>query len=242
MTSTLKTYGPRDWGAHPPLVAPDYKSTRLRGATKPLVPIKQSLSELTGPVFGHDSLGPLDNDLTKNGRKDGEPPGEPLGERIVVSGRVVDEAGRPQPDMLVEVWQANAAGRYVHKVDQHDAPLDPNFFGGGRCVTDAEGVYRFMTVKPGAYPWGNHANAWRPNHIHFSLFGPSIATRLVTQMYFPGDPLLDLDPIFLATPEAARDRLISQFDLALTEADFALGYRFDIVLRGPQDTPMESGR
>jgi len=230
------TFTPRDWGAHPPLVAPDYKSTRLRGATKPLVPIKQSLSELTGPVFGHDSLHPLDNDLTRNGRKDGEP----LGERIVVSGKVVDEAGRPQPDMLVEVWQANAAGRYVHKTDQHDAPLDPNFFGGGRCVTDAEGVYRFMTVKPGAYPWGNHANAWRPNHIHFSLFGPSIATRLVTQMYFSGDPLLDLDPIFLATPEAARDRLISQFDLSLTEADFALGYRFDIVLRGAQETPMET--
>jgi len=242
MTSTPESFAPRDWDSQPPLVAPDYKSTRLRGATKPLIPIKQSLSELTGPVFGHDALHPLDNDLTKNGRKDGEPPGEPLGERIVISGRVVDEAGRPQPGMLVEVWQANAAGRYVHKVDQHDAPLDPNFFGGGRCVTDAEGVYRFMTVKPGAYPWGNHANAWRPNHIHFSLFGPSIATRLVTQMYFPGDPLLDLDPIFLATPEAARGRLISQFDLALTEADFALGYRFDIVLRGAQETPMESGR
>jgi protocatechuate 3,4-dioxygenase, beta subunit len=232
------TYQPRDWGAHPPVIRPDYKSTRLRGCTKPLIPIRQSLSELTGPVFGHDALHPLDNDLTKNGRKDGDP----LGERIVVSGRVVDEAGRPQPDMLVEVWQANAAGRYVHKVDQHDAPLDPNFFGGGRCVTDAEGVYRFMTVKPGAYPCGNHANAWRPNHIHFSLFGPSIATRLVTQMYFPGDPLLDLDPIFLATPQKARDRLVSQFDLSLTEAGFALGYRFDIVLRGLAETPMETRR
>lgn len=230
------TYSPRDWGAHPPLIHPDYKSTVLRGATKPLVPIKQSLSELTGPVFGHDALNELDNDLTKNGRKDGEP----LGERIVVSGKVVDENGRPQPDMLVEVWQANAAGRYVHKVDQHDAPLDPNFFGGGRCVTDAGGTYHFVTVKPGAYPWPNHANAWRPNHIHFSLFGPSIATRLVTQMYFPGDPLLDLDPIFLGTPETARARLISQFDLDLTEAGFALGYRFDIVLRGRDKTPMET--
>lgn len=230
------TYSPRDWGSHPPLIHPDYKSTRLRGATKPLIPIKQSLSELTGPVFGHDCLGELDNDLTKNGRKDGEP----LGERIIVSGKVVDEVGRPQPNMLVEVWQANAAGRYVHKVDQHNAPLDPNFFGGGRCVTDEQGVYRFYSVKPGAYPWGNHPNAWRPNHIHFSLFGPSIATRLVTQMYFPGDPLLDLDPIFLGTPEKARERLISEFDLSLTEEEFALGYRFDIVLRGPWETPMET--
>ena len=230
------TYSPRDWGSHPPLIHPDYKSTVLRGATRPLVPIRQGLSELTGPVFGHDALNEFDNDLTKNGRKDGEP----LGERIVVSGRVVDEAGRPQPDMLVEVWQANAAGRYVHKVDQHDAPLDPNFFGGGRCVTDETGSYRFLTVKPGAYPWPNHENAWRPNHIHFSLFGPSIATRLVTQMYFPGDPLLELDPIFLGTPETARERLISIFDLGLTEAGFALGYRFDIVLRGRDETPMET--
>ena len=232
------TVTPRDWGAHPPVIAPGYKSTRLRGATKPLIPIRQSLSELTGPVFGHDCLGPLDNDLTKNGRKDGEP----LGERILVAGKVVDEAGRPQPNMLVEIWQANAAGRYVHKTDRHDAPLDPNFFGGGRCVSDDEGFYRFYSVKPGAYPWGNHENAWRPNHIHFSLFGPSIATRLVTQMYFPGDPLLALDPIFLATPEPARDRLVCAFDLSLTEADFALGYRFDIVLRGTLATPMEDKR
>lgn len=232
------TYRPRDWSAHPPVIHPDYKSTRLRGTTKPLIPIRQTLSELTGPVFGHDALHPLDNDLTKNGRKDGAP----LGERIIVCGKVVDEAGRPQPDLLIEVWQANAAGRYVHKVDQHDAPLDPNFFGGGRCITDAEGVYRFYTIKPGAYPWGNHTNAWRPNHIHFSLFGPSIATRLVTQMYFPGDPLLALDPIFLGTPEKARDRLVSSFDLSLTEAGFALGYRFDLVLRGPAETPMEMGR
>ena len=232
------SYAPRDWDAHPPVIAPDYKSTRLRGATKPLVPLKQGLSEVTGPVFGQNALQPLDADLTRNGRKDGEP----LGERIIVAGKVLDENGRPQPNMLVEVWQANAAGRYVHKTDQHDAPLDPNFFGGGRCVSDAEGNYRFMTVKPGAYPWPNHDNAWRPNHIHFSLFGPSIATRLVTQMYFPGDPLLDFDPIFLATPAAARDRLVSSFDLSLTEAGYALGYRFDIVLRGARETPMETGR
>jgi len=230
------TYSPRDWGSHPPIIAPDYKSTRLRGATKPLIPIKQGLSELTGLVFGQDSLGEFDNDLTKNGRKDGEP----LGERIIVSGKVVDELGRPQPNMLVEVWQANAAGRYIHKVDQHNAPLDPNFFGGGRCVTDETGTYRFYSVKPGAYPWGNHPNAWRPNHIHFSLFGPSLCTRLVTQMYFPGDPLLALDPIFLSSPEKARDRLVSDFDLSLTEEEFALGYRFDIVLRGPWETPMET--
>ena len=236
MTDSRKPYSPRDWSAHPAIIAPDYKSTRLRGATKPLIPIKQTLSELTGPVFGQDSLGDLDNDLTKNGRKDGEP----LGERIIVSGKVVDELGRPQPNMLVEGWQANAAGRYVHKVDQHNAPLDPNFFGGGRCVTDENGFYRFYSIKPGAYPWGNHPNAWRPNHIHFSLFGPSLCTRLVTQMYFPGDPLLDLDPIFLATPEKARARLVSDFDLSLTEEEFALGYRFDIVLRGPQETPMET--
>jgi protocatechuate 3,4-dioxygenase beta subunit len=226
---------PRDWTAHPPYLYADYKSTALRGPTKPLIPLKQSLSEMTGPVYGQDSLGPLDHDLTRNGRRNGEP----LGERIVVTGRVLDEAGRPVRNTLVEVWQANAAGRYVHKVDQHDAPLDPNFFGGGRCVTDDAGNYRFHSIKPGAYPWGNHHNAWRPNHIHFSLFGPTIATRLVTQMYFPGDPLLPLDPIFLGTPEGARERLVSRFSIDVTEPGFALGYVFDIVLRGPAATPME---
>ncbi len=228
--------GPRDWKSHPAYVSPEYKSTVLRGPTKPLVPITHSLSELTGPVYGAECVGELDHDLTRNGIKDGEP----LGERMIVSGRVLDEAGRPIRNTLVEVWQANAAGRYIHLVDQHNAPLDPNFFGGGRCVTDDEGRYRFLTVKPGAYPWGNHPNAWRPNHIHFSLFGPSIATRLVTQMYFPGDPLLEHDPIFLGTPEIARNRLISKFSLDVTEADFALGYIFDIVLRGPDQTPMET--
>ncbi|MEQ8357299.1 MAG: protocatechuate 3,4-dioxygenase subunit beta [Kiloniellaceae bacterium] len=252
MTDTPRGYSRRDWASHPPLIAPDYRSTQTRGPTRPLVPLAQSLSELTGPVFGRESLGALDNDLTRNGRRDGAPPGEspgeppgespgePLGERILVSGQVTDEAGRPQANLLVEIWQANAAGRYVHQTDRHDAPLDPNFFGGGRCVTDDAGVYRFHSVKPGAYPWGNHDNAWRPGHIHFSLFGPSIATRLVTQMYFPGDPLLDLDPIFLAVPAAARDRLVARFDISLTEPAFALGYRFDIVLRGPRETPMET--
>lgn len=225
----------RDWDSHPPYVYPDYKSTAFRGPARPLIPLPTSLSELTGPVYGHGCVGELDADLTRNGAKDGEPHGE----RIIVEGRVLDEEGRPQPNMLIEIWQANAAGRYIHEVDQHDAPLDPNFFGGGRCVTDNEGRYRFMTIKPGAYPWGNHPNAWRPNHIHYSLFGPSFATRLVTQMYFPGDPLLDLDPIFLGTPAEARDRLISKFSLDVTEEGYALGYEFDFVLRGRNATPME---
>ncbi len=229
------TYKPRDWSSQPRYLDTGYKSTALRGPTKPLIPIPQSLSELTGPVYGHDSLSPLDNDLTRNGRRNGEP----LGERIIVTGRVLDEDGRPVPNTLVEVWQANAAGRYIHKADQHDAPIDPNFFGGGRCVTDAEGRYTFMTIKPGAYPWGNHHNAWRPNHIHFSLFGPSFATRLVTQMYFPGDPLLDLDPIYQGVPAGARERLVSRFSIDVTQPGFALGYDFDIVLRGRNETPME---
>ncbi len=231
-----RRYGPRDWSSHPPLIHPDYKSTALRGPTKPLVPLTHTLSEVTGPVYGHDSVGPLDHDLTKNGAKDGEP----IGERIVVTGRVLDEDGRPVADALIEVWQANAAGRYIHEADRHDAPLDPNFFGGGRCVTDGDGCYRFTTIKPGAYPWGNHPNAWRPNHIHFSLFGPSLATRLVTQMYFPGDPLLALDPIYLATPEGARERLVADFSIEDTEPGFALGYDFNIVLRGRSATPMEA--
>jgi protocatechuate 3,4-dioxygenase beta subunit len=226
---------PRDWSSHPPYLWPDYRSTRLRAPTKPLIPLSHTLSEVTGPVYGHEAVGPLDGDLTRNGRRNGEP----LGERIVVTGRVLDEAGRPVRNTLVEIWQANAAGRYVHAVDQHDAPLDPNFFGGGRSVTDEEGFYRFTTVRPGAYPWGNHANAWRPSHIHLSLFGASIAARLITQMFFPGDPLLAYDPIFQGTPAAARDRLIARFSLAATEEAFALGYVFDVVLRGPRETPME---
>jgi protocatechuate 3,4-dioxygenase beta subunit len=231
-----ETFAPRDWTSHPPLSHPAYKSTLLRSPSKPLVPLRQTLSELSGPVFGHNSLGPLDADLTRNARKTGEP----IGERIVVTGRVLDEDGRPVSNTLLEIWQANAAGRYVDAVDRHDAPLDPNFLGGGRCVTDGDGRYRFTTIKPGAYPWGNHANGWRPAHIHFSLFGPSFATRLVTQMYFPGDPLMPLDPIFQATPEGARDRLISAFSLDATESGFALGYAFDIVLRGRAATPTEA--
>lgn len=228
---------PRDWQSHPSNNSEGYRSTGLRGPAKPLVPIKASISELSGPVYGHECVGELDADLTRNGAKAG---GEPLGERIIVEGRVLDEDGRALPNTLIEIWQANAAGRYVHSADDHDAPLDPNFFGGGRCVTDENGRYRFQTVKPGAYPWGNHSNAWRPNHIHFSLFGPSFATRLITQMYFPGDPLLDLDPIFQATPEKARERLISTFSLDVTQEGYALGYTFDMVLRGRDETPMET--
>jgi protocatechuate 3,4-dioxygenase beta subunit len=166
--------------------------------------------------------------------------GQPLGERIIVSGRVTDENGRPVPNTLIEMWQANAAGRYLHKWDQHHAPIDPNFPGRGHTFTDDSGLYQFITIKPGAYPWGNHPNAWRPAHLHFSLFGPAFATRLVTQMYFPGDPLLPFDPIYNCTAdEAARKRLISMFDWDTTISDTALGFRFDIVLRGRDETPME---
>jgi protocatechuate 3,4-dioxygenase beta subunit len=193
-----------------------------------------TLSEITGPVFGHSALGKNDNDLTR------QHSGPPLGERIIVSGRIVDENERPVPNALVEVWQSNAAGRYLHKVDQHDAPLDPNFSGCGRMLTDDQGRYRLVTIKPGAYPWQNHANAWRPAHIHFSIFGAGLLTRLVTQMYFPGDPLLPFDPIYNSIPdETARQRLICRFDWDTTAPLEALGYRFDIVLRGRDATPWE---
>jgi protocatechuate 3,4-dioxygenase, beta subunit len=227
---------PRDWSSSPSLIDQGYRSTTFRGPTKPLIPMKPALSALAAPVFGHDRIGPHDADLTLNGRKDGEPQGE----RIIVTGRVLDENGRAIPDTLVELWQANAAGRYIHKVDQHQAPLDPNFFGGGRCITDAEGRYRFLTIKPGAYPWPNHFNAWRPNHLHFSLFGHTFGQRLVTQMFFPGDPLLALDPIYKSVPEKARGRMVATFSIDVTEEGFALGYIFDIVLRGPAETIREN--
>ena len=230
------TQNQRDWTSHPPLIAPGYKSTIFRGPSQNLITVPELMKPSSGPIFGLESVAPLDHDLTKNGIKNGEP----LGERIVVSGRVLNQHGQPLKNTLIEVWQANAAGRYVHKRDQHHAPLDPNFFGAGRCVTNEEGIFKFYTIKPGAYPWGNHPNAWRPNHIHFSVFGPNIGTRLVTQMYFPGDPLLDYDPIYLEVPEKARERLISTFDLSLTEEGFALGYQFDIVLRGHHSTPFEN--
>lgn len=220
--------------AHPPYLHPAYNSTRKRAPSQPLIHIPATLTELTGPVYGHDVVRESDGDLTR------QHAGEPLGERIVVTGRVLDEDGRPVPNTLVEIWQCNAAGRYIHVRDQHPAPLDPNFSGAGRVVTDAEGRYRFTTVKPGAYPWRNHPNAWRPAHIHFSLFGPSFLTRLVTQMYFPGDPLFAYDPIFNAiADERARQRLVSRFDMATTEPEWALGYAFDFVLRGREATPLE---
>jgi len=221
-------------GAHPANASPAYGSTLKRAPSQPLILLPQTLSETTGPVFGHAAIGENDADLTRRHE------GEPLGERIIVAGRVLDEAGRPVPHTLIEIWQANAAGRYIHVRDQHPAPLDPNFTGAGRALTDDQGRYRFVTVKPGAYPWRNHHNAWRPAHIHFSLFGPSFLSRIITQMYFPGDPLFRYDPIFQSIPdEQVRDRLVARFDLALTEPEWALGYRFDIVLRGRDATPME---
>jgi protocatechuate 3,4-dioxygenase beta subunit len=219
--------------ADPPYDYPDYVGTRLRHPKQPLVVVPHTLSETTGPMFGDRAIGELDHDLTR------QHAGEPLGERISVSGRVLGADGRPLAGQLIEIWQANAAGRYRHAVDDHDAPLDPNFAGAGRCLTDEDGAYRFVTVKPGAYPWRNHPNAWRPAHIHFSLFGRAFTDRLITQMYFPGDPLFPFDPIFNSIPEQARERLISRFELELTEPEWSLGFRFDIVLGGRAATPLE---
>jgi protocatechuate 3,4-dioxygenase beta subunit len=214
---------------------PGYRSTRWRAPDRPLVSLPEQLHALEGPVFGEDAIQENDGDLTRQHEDD------PLGERIIVHGRVLDEDGRPISDALVEVWQANAAGRYRHDVDQHPAPLDPNFSGAGRCLTDAEGRYRFVTVKPGAYPWANHDNAWRPAHIHFSIFGRMFTQRLVTQMYFPGDPLFELDPIFNSVRDPrARALLVAQFELVATEPFWALAYRWDIVLgRRAGATPRE---
>jgi protocatechuate 3,4-dioxygenase, beta subunit len=222
-------------GSQPDYLFPAYVATRKRAPKQPLVLLPHTASEITGPVFGHSDIGQNDNDLTcQHG-------GEALGERIIVTGRVLDEDGRPIPGALIEIWQANAAGRYRHKVDQHGAPLDPNFTGCGRMLSDSEGRYRLATVKPGAYPWMNHHNAWRPAHIHFSLFGAGLLSRLVTQMYFPGDPLLPYDPIFNSiADEKARNRLVSGFDWETTIPHHALGFRFDIVLRGREATPMRS--
>lgn len=223
-------------GTQPDYLYPPYKSTLHRAPKEPLILIPHTISELTGPLFGHHPIGETDNDLTRQSKS-----GEPQGERIIVAGRVLDEDGRPVRATLVELWQTNAAGRYRHSRDNHPAPLDPNFIGAGRAVTDDDGWYRFTTVKPGAYPWRNHPNAWRPAHLHFSLFGQSFLSRLVTQMFFPGDPLIPLDPVLQSIPdEGARERLVSRFDLDLTQPEWALGYRFDIVLRGRNSTPFES--
>jgi len=224
----------RPSGVHPPLGFPGYRSTALRAPRRPLVLLPHRLTEITGPLLGAERVTPADADLTA------QHDGEPQGQRIVVTGRVLDSGGRPVPDTLVEIWQPNAAGRYRHRVDNHPAPLDPNFTGVGRCLTGADGRYRFVTIKPGAYPWQNHPNAWRPAHIHFSLFGRAFTQRLVTQMFFPGDPLFFQDPIFNSVPEAARDRLISRFDLSFTVPEWALGYSWDIVLRGRGATAFEN--
>ena len=221
-------------GTQPPYLYPDYASTVKRAPTRPLIRFEHTLSEITGPSFSSDWVGPVATDLTKQHQ------GEPLGERIIVTGRILDEDGRPIPNTLVELWQCNAAGRYHHPVDQHDAPLDPNFTGAGQAITDAEGRYRFVTIKPGAYPWRNAPNAWRPAHLHFGVFGGGFVTRLITQMYFPGDPLLHYDPIYQSTADtAARERLIAAYDPNLSEAEWALGYAFDMVLRGRDATPFE---
>jgi protocatechuate 3,4-dioxygenase beta subunit len=224
-------------GTQPDYHFPPYVSSIARSPRMPLVVLPKTRTESTGPVFGHQLIRERDNDLTA------QHDGEPIGERIYVHGRVMGEDGRPVRNALVEVWQANAAGRYLHKVDAHDAPLDPNFSGAGRMLTDGEGYYCFKTIKPGPYPWGNHHNAWRPAHIHFSLFGAGILSRLVTQMYFPGDPLQPIDPIFNSIPdEGARMRLVSKLDMNRAEPEYALAYVFDIVLRGRDETPFEEAR
>jgi protocatechuate 3,4-dioxygenase beta subunit len=224
-----------DSESHPPISSEPYRSSLLRVPRRPLQLIPQHLTEVTGPLLGQDRVGELDHDLTR------QHIGTPLGERIIVSGRVLDANNRPLPNTLVEVWQANSAGRYAHDRDRHDAPLDPNFSGVGRTVTDAQGNYRFVTIKPGAYPWRNHDNAWRPAHIHFSLFGRAFTQRLITQMYFPGDPLFPFDPIYNSVrDEQARQRMISRFDLATTQPEWALSYQFDIVLRGSDASVFEN--
>jgi protocatechuate 3,4-dioxygenase beta subunit len=244
-------YRPFPPGSQPPYAVASYGSTTRRAPHQPLITVPSptaptaptaasatppSMIEHAGPVFSPDQLAPH-ADLS---RVDGR---DALGERIIVAGRVTDDADRPVAHAMIELWQANAAGRYHHAADQHDAPLDPNFHGAGRVFTDADGRYRFVTIKPGAYPWRNHHNAWRPNHIHLSLFGASWGARLVTQMYFPGDPLLAIDPIYQSVPDAAaRARLVAALDLELTQPEWALGYRFDVVLRGLHATPMEGGR
>ena len=221
-------------GVHPPLDFEGYRSTALRHPKQPLVLLPHRLTEVTGPLLGHELIIPTDSDLTT------QYDGEPQGQRIIVTGRVLDSDGRPVPDTLIEIWQTNAGGRYRHWREHHPAPLDPNFGGLGRCLTDAGGRYRFITIQPGSYPWGNHYNAWRPAHIHFSLFGRAFTQRLVTQMYFPGDPLLPLDPIFNSAPdEKARQRLVARFDIELTQPEWALGYEWDIVLRGRDGTVFE---
>jgi protocatechuate 3,4-dioxygenase, beta subunit len=234
MSDTPTSYIREGADAHPPMDDPGYKSTALRHPKQPLIVLPQTVTEITGPRLGAERVSEGDSDLTA------QHAGEPIGERIVVSGHVYDTEGKPLANTLVEVWQANAAGRYLHKSDRWPAPLDPNFSGAGRCVTDGHGAYRFTTIKPGPYPWGNHYNAWRPAHIHFSLLGRAFAQRLVTQMYFPGDPFFAYDPIFNSVRDpAARERMISRFSIHNTVPNWAVTYEWDIFLRGPGQTPFE---
>lgn len=219
-------YPARSVEAHPAYLTPDYVFTRKRAPTRPLRLIPQSATELYGPVYGQESVRPGDNDLTRQHEA------EPVGERILVTGRVTDEDGRGVPNTLLEIWQANAAGRYIHKLDQHLAPLDPNFSGAGRTVTGADGSYSFITIVPGAYPVVGLHNVWRPRHIHVSLFGPSFVTRLVTQIYFEGDPLLKYDTIYNTAPDISKRSMVAQLDMGATQSEWGLTYRFDIVLRG----------
>jgi protocatechuate 3,4-dioxygenase beta subunit len=233
MTTDTAPFRPILPGSQPSNDTPSYGSTRPRRPAQPALRIPHSVTETTGPHFSASRFGTMADLSVKDGKA-------ALGERIIVRGRVVDEADRPVPHTMIEIWQANAAGRYAHPGDQHDAPLDPNFHGNGRVFTDADGWYQFVSIKPGAYPWRNHPNAWRPNHIHYSLFGTGFGQRIITQMYFPGDPLLALDPIYLAVPDpSARERLVAAFDLDITAPEWALGYRFDFVLRGRNATPTE---
>ena len=222
--------------SQPRLDYPPYRSSLLRHPTKDLHHADPETIELYSPVFGERDVDALESDLTIQHR------GEPIGERIVVTGRVLDGDGRPVAHQLVEIWQANASGRYIHKRDQHPAPIDPHFTGVGRCLTDADGTYRFTTIKPGPYPWRNHHNAWRPAHIHFSLFGTDFTQRMITQMYFPGDPLFALDPIYQSIVDpAARERLVATYDHDVTQHEWSTGYRWDIVLTGSKRTWTEDG-
>jgi protocatechuate 3,4-dioxygenase, beta subunit len=230
----LPEYRRPEPGNHPPLDYPGYKSTGLRHPTRPLVLLPHRLTEVTGPLLGDSLITMQDADLTT------QRGGEPQGQRIIVFGQVRDSDGRPVPDTLIEIWQTNAAGRYRHSREHHPAPLDPNFDGIGRTITDAGGRYRFITIQPGSYPWGNHYNAWRPAHIHFSLFGRAFTQRLVTQMYFEGDPLLAYDPIYQSVPDVkAREGMIARFSMEDTQPEWALAYRFDIVLRGREASVFE---
>jgi protocatechuate 3,4-dioxygenase, beta subunit len=235
--TTIGTIIRGDREVFPPYLYEAYQSTRRRAPTLPLIEVPLTLSELTGPGPAISSVTAQDADLTRNAGTGGEA----IGQRIIMTGHVLDEMGHPIPNTLLEIWQANASGRYLHKKDQWPGPLDPNFLGMGRCLTNSDGVYRFLTIRPGAYPWKNHENAWRPAHIHFSLLGPSTRSRLVTQMYFPDDPLHQIDPILQSLPtESARQRLISAYAHDVTEPEWALGYRWDIVVRGPHATPFET--